>query len=246
MKHSSKKTIIVCAVNLVFCSSCSNNDRTSNRAPNTVPTVDWKRDVAIVVTPPTVHVEAFDPMKNRIYRKYHKFEVGYTTWDFHCRPEIKYYVCSTKDDPAGTKSIEIEVTGIKINLSTDIYEMYSSRATKFISAHEQGHVKICKDVYAHANDAAQQAAHGVLEGKFQGTGKTLEEALRIAVEAAAEAFCKGYRAKTSDIVANVSRRYDQIQDANLKMDPPTVVQQAQRELDPYFAGPTASQSTKSK
>lgn len=179
--------------------------------------------------PATVHVNPFDPEKNRIYRRYHHYEAGYTTWDFHCMPEISYAICSQTDSSSG-KKVEIEVTAVKIKLTTDIYKMCSTRASKRVEPHEDGHVTLCRDVYSHATDAATKAAGDVLQKRFSGIGTDPNTALRAAVEAAADAFCMGYKKQISDVLAVMSERYDALQHAHPEQPPAEAIKQVESEM----------------
>lgn len=131
-----------------------------------------------------------------------------TQWDFHCVPEFKYEVTADRPGPKG-RTVVIQITQVKAKLSLPITIWLPKDASAQLVQHEDGHVKICTDVYARAEDVIREAAKPLLKTVYQGEGKDAESACRVAIDEAGQALGSEYRRGTVDVVNRVSNTYDQ-------------------------------------
>lgn len=136
-----------------------------------------------------------------------------TQWDFHCQPEFKYEVTAERAGPKG-RTVVIQITQVKAKLSLPITVWLPKDAPQQLVQHEDGHVKICTDIYARAEEVVRDAAKPVLKTVYQGEGKDAESATKVAIDEASQALGSEYRRGTIDVVNRVSNTYDQFSNSS--------------------------------
>jgi hypothetical protein len=132
-----------------------------------------------------------------------------TNWDFHCRPRFQFDLIEKKT--VGTiVVVKIKVKSAQVEISAPITIYLPSTAKPEVLSHEDGHVKICRQVYESvAGQAALSATEALIGKEFKGSGKTLEEACQLALNRAGQELGRAYRKHTVEVVNLVSAYYDQ-------------------------------------
>jgi hypothetical protein len=149
-----------------------------------------------------------------------KGEGALTTWFYRCSNVLTYEVDSeTSLDQ--TVSVGITVTGATMHIGLNMDVFLKLDAPPQLRAHEDGHLKICQEIYDGAEASARRATQSVLGRKFSGTGAGRKQALENALNRASEAICSTYRADTAVLANKVSNAYDRITNngqANVDVD----------------------------
>jgi hypothetical protein len=99
---------------------------------------------------------------------------------------------------------------ILVSISVAVY--LPDHASPALIAHEQGHVQICKSVYAESAQAAQACAQELLQRPFTGSSQTQIGATEQATELARKWFCRRFMAATEDRIQKLSLKYDALTD----------------------------------
>src|SRR5262249_15172623 len=98
-----------------------------------------------------------------------KGEGALTTWFYRCSNVLTYEVDSeTSLDQ--TISVGITVTADRMHICWNMDVYLKIDAPPQLRDHEDGHVKICQEIYDGAEASARKAAQSVLGRKFSGTG----------------------------------------------------------------------------
>jgi hypothetical protein len=135
-------------------------------------------------------------------------EEANTKWFFHCQTGF-----DTKEhwlSEGGLPQVELTVVSARIGLSLPVIVYLPDNASIKLKEHEDGHVDICRRVYATASPLAIDIAKNMIGKTFRGKGANKEEAREAALRRAGEYFCGSYTKKTADVVDAVSARYDEI------------------------------------
>lgn len=181
-------------------------------------------NVIITKQAPSIERKLFDPGRKP---RPAPDESAETQWYFHVKPDFKYDVVSEHTLPSGEHVAVIEVSQVLLNLSLPITVWLPENAPGDVKAHEDGHVKICTDVYEYADRAATEAAQPILKTVFQGQGPDQSTAVHKAVDCAAQALASEYRRNTSDVVNRVSSTYDEFTaNSQGSLPPDRLVQEA--------------------
>jgi hypothetical protein len=133
---------------------------------------------------------------------------AHTDWFFHCQPKFDYVLSSIEQSESHSFAVQLVIKKVEMKLTLPIKVFATSDAMDYVIEHENGHVKICNDVYDGAEVIAQTAAGEVIGETFSGTGASKEEAQQKALDEAAKKICSAYRAQTVDHVNRVSSIYD--------------------------------------
>lgn len=136
-------------------------------------------------------------------------ESARTDWVFSIVPELDFSIEDEKKEKDGYH-IWIELTGAKLKLALPIITYVSEKAPKYVLDHEQGHVKICKRVYANCREYAVKAATAAIGKRFEGFGANHKLALSNAIDMAAQEIAAPYRTNSAGLADRVSSHYDQL------------------------------------
>jgi hypothetical protein len=159
---------------------------------------------------------------------------GLTQWYFHCKPELKY---TSSFDPE-KHNVTVAVTGAKMEIGLSMKQRITG-TNDHVSKHEQGHVDICKKIYADAPAIARGCCLDMVGTYLNAVGVDEKQAAAAAVAIGKQELCRNYLDKTSARVDRISDIYDRIS-AQRKSTPP---EQALKEA---FAEEAADRNLKGK
>ncbi|MBX9667567.1 MAG: hypothetical protein K2X93_08120 [Candidatus Obscuribacterales bacterium] len=164
--------------------------------------------VSVKKTPLAVKTVLFDP-DNPGNTPLTPDEEAVTIWSFGCKTDFDFDIVDntmlSKDDVMVT----LKISSSKITLTAPITVFLPKGASEELKRHEDGHVQICRRIYQDAEKEAGIAAAIVVGKEYQASGKTVEEACRIAVERASADVCLRYHG-ISHSVSRISDVYDSI------------------------------------
>lgn len=147
-------------------------------------------------------------------------ETARTEWNFGIIPKLGFNIL--KQEKVDNKcKIELQITSVKLDLGLPIRLLISHKASAAVIAHENGHIDICKRIYARAKEYATDCAKNALGKKFQAENADPRVALSEALRTAGQEIASPYRGLTAGQAKKVSDRYDylcQHQKKNLPVD----------------------------
>lgn len=129
-----------------------------------------------------------------------------THWQFNCQLEADYKIIEKHETSSGW-FVELRLTAVKLKLTMPIVIYLPENASDRVKLHEQGHVEICKRIYAQAPTLAGLEARGIMK-TFQGHGVRVEEACEDAIRVANLQLVEAYGNRTLEVVNCVSTIYD--------------------------------------
>lgn len=130
-----------------------------------------------------------------------------TNWQFHFKPRFEFDILK-KEVKDKEMWVTIRPTSATVEISLPIIIYLPEGVSDEVLHHELGHVKICKRLYEKAEGVARQALSSVIGQTFEGKGKNLNDACRMALDGASQSAGRIYRAHTVDVVNAVSTNYD--------------------------------------
>lgn len=169
-----------------------------------------KEQTSITVDPPLVEIAkikdvvaknaAIDPAAH---------EIAQTDWAFSIDTKLDFSIKKEKQEKDGYH-LWVEITGVKLKLALPIKTSISDKAPKYVVEHENGHVEICRRIYANAREQAQKAVAAVKGKQFEGFGADKKLALANALQVAGQEIAAPYRVSTAGLAERVSSNYDQL------------------------------------
>lgn len=138
---------------------------------------------------------------------------AHTHWFFHCQCQFSYDLENHSSDQ-GTEKVTLKITAVEAKLSLPITVCLPHNADARLIAHENGHVRICTDIYDHADEIVARLSQQVVGKSFAGSGATLDAACRQAVEQALQVITSGYRDETVTAAQKISNIFDELQSTN--------------------------------
>ncbi|HNB18383.1 MAG TPA: hypothetical protein PLC15_23545 [Candidatus Obscuribacter sp.] len=134
---------------------------------------------------------------------------AFTEWFYHCNVELAYDEIK-KEDASGFGSCTLMIKGARVKLSCPVQVCVSKKAPADTLAHEEGHVEICRRVYAKAPEVAQKACQALMGKRFYGMGRTYEAARKQALQLAYGEIAQAFRQRVTDVAEEASDRYDRL------------------------------------
>jgi hypothetical protein len=138
---------------------------------------------------------------------------AHTHWFFHCQCQLSYDLERNSSDH-GTEKVTLKITAVEVKLSLPITICLPPNPDARLITHENGHVRICTDIYDHADEIASRLSQQVVGKSFEGSGATLDAACRQAVEHALQTITSGYREETVTKAQRISNIFDELQSTN--------------------------------
>lgn len=135
----------------------------------------------------------------------HSVEQGETSWFFHCYPNFNY-----RFDTRNSHQVTLIPQSVQMRIGLDVTQVVPHRCSEKLQAHEDGHVEICKRIYADAEKIAREYSEAAVGKPFTGTGATEKDAIDNAIDIASRFVCDKYSAKTGKLCDRVSAIYDEI------------------------------------
>jgi hypothetical protein len=131
-------------------------------------------------------------------------EQGNTEWFFHCFPNFAYRY--------ETRGNQVTITpySVQMHIGLDVTQTVPHRCSDKLQAHEDGHVEICKQIYADAERIAHDYCEEAIGKPFTASGATEKDATDNAIDVASHYVCDRYSAKTGKLCDRVSQIYDEI------------------------------------
>lgn len=148
-----------------------------------------------------------------------------TSWKFDCVTSLKYSFEEKVQMSPKKWQVRIKITGAKLKLSLPINTYLPKDPTPHIVRHEEGHVTICRRIYADSAMYAKKAAEATFKRTYTGEGSTFEQACQHAAGIAANEIREEYKVNTSEKVSSISEIYDFLQ-SDKKVDPGKSVDEA--------------------
>lgn len=168
----------------------------------------------------------------KIYLANQREAGGLTLWFYHCRPQFKV---DAQMADSGTQAT-ITIRGVTMEIGLSIRELLPANPSKAVLEHEQGHIEICRRIYAQAPTIAREASQTMIGKQFSGGGHSQQEALTAARQAAAHDLCELYSAQTARRADALSAEYDRITFHGIaKVPPAPVVDEVFREESSHEA-----------
>ena len=135
---------------------------------------------------------------------------AHTDWFFHCQPTFAYAVAAVRQTDTNVYQADVFIKQVQLKVSLDITVSAAKNVAGIVREHENGHVLICKNIYAKAESAAEKSAASVVGLKFTGEGIDQKSAQEAAIDQAAEQVCRLYRLSTNENANRVSALYDRL------------------------------------
>lgn len=166
--------------------------------------------VDVTRAPMTVAKNYFDreTTQDRSWAEVHNQSAN-THWRFSCIPKFQFEIVDKKVEPK-TASVVLKIKSVHIDLSAPVIIYLPKYAKPDVVAHEEGHVKIAREIYDdNAAAAAVRAGESVIGKEFKGTDATLDEACQLALNGAAQSIGRNFRMDTLYKLDRLSAFYDQ-------------------------------------
>jgi hypothetical protein len=164
--------------------------------------------INIAKHPPTVETKEFDARVTP--PQVGPDATARTHWQFECDADTDYAI-EEQHHTEQKWSARIRIRSVKLGLSLPITIYLPSNASPQLKAHEEGHVEICRRIYADAGEIARQSTLPILSKTYEGDGLTLEEACAQASKVAVIELTETYGKNTTEVVNHVSTIYDFLQ-----------------------------------
>lgn len=166
--------------------------------------------IVIVKAPELVSKHVYDQGSRPASQiKLHPSVEANTHWEFNFIPEIQ--VTQTRLERNGDEFIAgVRVERVKIELALPIDVWLPESASKKVTAHEEGHIALCKHFYKDAGLAARQSAINLCDKEFSGHGKSESECTKNAIAAASSILSKGYQERVVLPTHRASAIYDEL------------------------------------
>lgn len=139
----------------------------------------------------------------------HPSDEANTHWEFEFVPEIGVERISLTRANNQFVSV-VRVKRVEVQLGLPIQVWLPASVTPKVSAHEGGHIEICRYFYSDAERSAHLAAEGIFNREFSGTGSTETESMQNAVESAGAALAAPFRNSVVLPASRASAIYDDL------------------------------------
>jgi hypothetical protein len=160
--------------------------------------------ISITVEPPTTEVKYLDgiywPQGKACGR-------AYTYWTFMCRPEFHLKPLPELWKPG---LYVYEVTAVSMKLALPLRSWLPYGVQDKLRVHEEGHIKMCQEIYKNADKMARQCASEMMGRHIQVQARDSETALQGAYTEATRTLDADYRNKIDSIADGTGVIYDRI------------------------------------
>ncbi|MFA7338967.1 MAG: hypothetical protein WC028_19430 [Candidatus Obscuribacterales bacterium] len=176
---------------------------------------DISQPVSVSVAPLAVHTSYFKDSKSREFRSLDENVTkdpnydAFTIWFYHCFADFQTQD-EHIDDTVGASTVRLKIKAVQIRLSCPITIWLAQDSSALVREHENGHVYICRKVYDRAPVVVRQAAAAVVGKSYNGMGKNLAEARRMAIAQAEGDIALAFREKIVDFADEISTSYDRL------------------------------------
>jgi hypothetical protein len=129
------------------------------------------------------------------------------SWTFKCETQMKYS-CLERAKLGNGWTVTIRIEEISMRLSLPITMTLPVKSPLRLQQHNEGHVIICKRVYANAEQYAKEASYPIFKRTYTADGQTVDEACANAVGVANNELIEGYKQKSQLQTQSISDTYD--------------------------------------
>lgn len=132
---------------------------------------------------------------------------AYTYWTFMCRPQFQLTPVPAEHRP---HVWVYEISGVSVKLSLPLRTWLPFGVKDKLRAHEEGHIKMCEEIYKHAGEAAQQCAREMMGKHIQSAGPDERTALENAHIEVVRTLNAAYREKMETEADRAGIAFDRI------------------------------------
>jgi hypothetical protein len=152
----------------------------------------------------------------------------HTDWQFRCLPQISYDIVENKTANDGkSHTVSLKINGVSLKLSVPIVMRIAKNEDKLTVEHEFGHVKICADIYANAEQQMRDYAKSLVGKSYSGSGATESDACSAALKTPFNKLSQRFTTLTNDKANRMSSFYDHL-DATTKLPVATQIRLAEK------------------
>ncbi len=188
--------------------------------------------IAITVEQPTTEVKYLDgiywPQGKACGR-------AYTYWTFMCRPEFHFKPLPELGKPG---LYVYEVTAVSMKLALPLRTWLPYGVQNKLRLHEEGHIKMCEEIYKKADSLARQCASEMMGRHIQVQSTDAKTALEGAYTEATRTLDADYRNKINSIADGAGVIYDRI--TNHGMNDVIEAKAIKDSFEEYYKAPPAS------
>lgn len=167
-----------------------------------------KKPVELKKVPLTVERVSFDPKGDLSKIPLRENEGAVTVWSFGCRTDFDFDIVEKTFLTKNDYMVTIKIKSCRVELTAPVTVYLPKDADEQLIEHEDGHVEICRRIYASADRQALIAASQVIGKTYQASGTSLDDACRKAVEDASLTISQTYHDRASMSVNRISEAYD--------------------------------------
>jgi len=179
----------------------------SGLAPFMVSCVN-RKPVELKKVPLSVERIRFDPKGDLSNVPLNENEGAVTVWSFGCKTDFDFEIVEKTFLTKSDYMVTIKIKSCKVELTAPVTVYLPDCADKQLVEHEDGHVEICRRIYATADRQALIAASQAIGKTYQASGRSVDEACQKAVEDASLTISQTYHDRASMAVNRISEAYD--------------------------------------
>lgn len=206
-----KVTLVVCSAALapLLMTACYNTSASHS--------------VTVTCAPLSVHTSYFKDSSSRDFRSLDESVIkdpnydAFTIWFYHCFADFQTED-EHIDDTVGASTVRVKIKSVQVRLSCPVTIWLAQDSTALVREHEKGHVYICRKVYDRAPAVVKEAASAVVGKSYNGMGRTVAEARRMAIAQAEGDIALVFREKVVDLADEISTSYDKLCSEEISLD----------------------------
>jgi hypothetical protein len=166
------------------------------------------KPVELKKVPLSVKRILFDPKGDLSNVPLNQDEGAVTVWSFGCKTDFDFDIVEKTFLTKNDYMVTIRIKNCRVELTAPVTVYLPEGADKELIEHEDGHVEICRRIYATADRQALIAASQVIGKTYQASGRSLDEACQRAIEDASLTISQTYHDRASMAVNRISEIYD--------------------------------------
>lgn len=167
-----------------------------------------KKPVELKKIPLAVKRVEFDPKGDLSAIPLNENEGAVTVWSFGCKTDFDFDIVEKTFLTKNDYMVTIKIKNCRVELTAPVTVYLPKDADRQLIEHEDGHVEICRRIYATADRQALIAASQAIGRTYQASGTSLDDACQKAIEDASLSISQTYHDRASMSVNRVSEAYD--------------------------------------
>lgn len=176
-----------------------------------------KPSVVIVKEPLSVKTRHIEDLKPGEKSPLGEDEEAITDWQFGCKTDFRFDIVE-KSELADEFLVTVKIREARVRLDAPVTVWISKNADPDLVEHENAHVEICRRVYSEAEPIVRAGARTVTRREFQGTGQSVDAAVKEGLARASKEICRYYHLQMVEKINRVSEVFDTLDRDNPKMD----------------------------